>query len=189
MHRTYLQADKTLEVPLEDAARDWFDSIYLPLIRIINHSDLLKNFPSRTEADLYAYITYHQWGNWKKMKTDMDIDLVIAENMEEFRKNMAERENPQYNEMNRKITAFVLLNVGTKRENSIIERLFNLTEVEEVHSVHGSIDILVKIILTRDLVSSDAEVIGGFVQSKIRQIPGIISSQTLIPSLSKVKET
>ena len=76
-----------------------------------------------------------------------------------------------------------------KKEEQIIRKLFQIEEVKEVHSVHGNIDILVKTILTRDLLSSDAEVIGRFVQDKVRKIPGIVSSQTLIPSISKIKDT
>jgi len=66
--------------------------------------------------------------------------------------------------------------------------LADIEEVREIHSVHGDADILVKIILTRDLVSSDAEIIGDFVYNQVRQIPGVISTQTLIPSFSKIKD-
>ena len=74
------------------------------------------------------------------------------------------------------------------KEEKIIERLYALKEVKEVHSVHGEVDILLKIVLTRDLVSSDAEIIGSFVHNRIRQIPGVVSTQTLIPGFSKIKE-
>jgi hypothetical protein len=80
-----------------------------------------------------------------------------------------------------------MMNVEAKRELKIVDRLFALPEVKEIHSVHGSIDILVKIKLTRDLLSSDAEVIGQFVHEKVRQVDGILSTQTLIPGESKMK--
>jgi ribosome biogenesis GTPase A len=63
----------------------------------------------------------------------------------------------------------------------------SIEEIREVHSVHGNIDIIAKVVLTRDLLSSDAEVISRFVQQRIRLIPGILSTQTLIPGTSKVK--
>ncbi len=47
--------------------------------------------------------------------------------------------------------------------------------------------MLNKIVLTRDLVSSDAEMIGQFVHNQVRQILGVISTQTLFPSMSKIK--
>ena len=43
------------------AAKDWHKTIYLPLISVIQKSDLLSAFPKRTMADLYIYITHHQW--------------------------------------------------------------------------------------------------------------------------------
>jgi DNA-binding Lrp family transcriptional regulator len=69
----------------------------------------------------------------------------------------------------------------------IVDKLFELEEVKEVHSVHGDVDLIVKVLLTRDLISSDAEVISQFVHEQVRQLPGVISTNTLIPGLSKIK--
>ena len=111
----------------------------------------------------------------------------IMTNMEEFREKMASREKVDYPEMLREITAFVLMNVDARQELRIVEKLSALEEVKEVHAVHGSVDIIAKIILIRDLLSSDAEVIGQFVHGKVRQIQGVVSTQTLIPSRSEIK--
>ena len=107
--------------------------------------------------------------------------------MENFGKKMSDKKEAEYPEMKREITAFVLMNVSGKKEDRILEKLYTLEEVREIHSVHGDVDILAKIVLTRDLVSSDAETIGSFVHNKLRQIPGVISTQTLIPGFSKIK--
>lgn len=107
--------------------------------------------------------------------------------MEAFRDKMANVNKNEYPEMLRSITAFIMMNVEAKRELKVVDKLFALSEVREVHSIHGSIDILIKIILTRDLLSSDAEVIGQFVHERVRQIDGIISTQTLIPGTSMIK--
>ena len=100
---------------------------------------------------------------------------------------MANLKESEYPEMLREITAFVLINVVARKEMRLVDKLFKLDEVKEVHSVHGNVDIIAKIVLKRDLVSSDAETIGDFVHGKIRQISGVISSQTLIPGYSKQK--
>ena len=89
--------------------------------------------------------------------------------------------------MVREITVFVLMNVSARKELNIVDKLALLEEVSEVHSVHGSVDIIAKIVLKRSLLSSDAETIGDFVHGKIRQIPGVKSTQTLIPDYSKEK--
>jgi len=186
-HQEFLEKEGNAPVSLEKAAKDWYRSIYSPLAAIIEQGRFLSFFPDRTTADFYSYISYHQWGNWKELKEGEEIDDLISKNMEAFRRKMAEKENSSYQDMLREITAFILLNIGTKKEEQTIEKLFALEGVQEVHSVHGNVDILVKIGLTRDLLSSDAEIIGRFVQEKIRKIPGILSTQTLIPSISKKK--
>jgi DNA-binding Lrp family transcriptional regulator len=101
---------------------------------------------------------------------------------------MAKFKDADYPEMKRGITAFIQLLVQARKEDRIIERLFELDEVREIHSVHGDIDILVKVELTRNLLISDAETIGQFVHEKIRQLSGINSTKTLIPGFSKVKD-
>jgi hypothetical protein len=117
------------------------------------------------------------------------IDKNITGNMEEFRRNMKDTKEKDYPEMLREITVFVLINITAKKENQILDRLFELEEVKEVHSVHGSIDVIAKLVLTRDLVSSDAEVISRYVQQNVRHIPGVLSTQTLIPGVSKIKDS
>jgi hypothetical protein len=42
-------------------------------------------------------------------------------------------------------------------------------------------------VLTRDLLSSDAEIISQFVHENVRQLNGVNSTQTLIPGFSKMK--
>ena len=101
---------------------------------------------------------------------------------------MADKKEIEYPEMLRKITAFVLMHVIARKEEKVIEKLYALRDVKEIHSVHGDVDILLKIVLTRDLVSSDAEIIGSYVHNRIRQIPGVVSTKTLIPGFSKIKE-
>jgi DNA-binding Lrp family transcriptional regulator len=81
------------------------------------------------------------------------------------------------------------MNVQPKKAFKIIEKLYELKEVREIHSVHGDVDLLVKVVLTRDLLSSDAEIIIQFVHEKISQLPGVNSTNTLIPGLSRIKES
>ena len=107
--------------------------------------------------------------------------------MEAFRKKMARNEDLSYPEMKRNITIFVLINVDGKQEQRLIDKLFALPEVVELHSVHGSIDLVVKATLSRDLLSSDAEIISQFTHSSLRCMKGVLSTQTLIPGISLVK--
>ena len=186
-HRAFLAGGEKPGATLKEAAEDWYHTIYQPMTGIIQKGNLLASFPGRSLDDLYAYISFHQWEKGRTRHYGIGIDKLIPGDMEAFREKMATMNKEEYPEMLRSITAFITMNVEAKRELKIVDKLFALPEVREVHSIHGSIDILVKIALTRDLLSSDAEVIGQFVHAKVRQIDGILSTQTLIPGASRVK--
>jgi len=187
-HRQYLAESGGGQLSLKDAAADWYSTIYQPLVAIVERAGLPKLFPGRTASDLYAYISVHQWEQNHYRSFGSVVDNSITQSMEEFRSSMKDVQKEEYPEMLREITVFVLINISAKREVQILDRLFSLESVTEVHSVHGSIDIIAKLVLTRNLLSSDAEVISGYVQKNIRHIPGVLSTQTLIPGVSRMKE-
>lgn len=187
-HREHLSRQTGMDVPFPEAFRDWYNTIYRPFVNIIRDGNLLRFFPTRTVGDLYSYLSYQQWGNWWDQDEGKSIDDFIFTNMEAFRENMKNKEYTPYEDMQREITAFILMNVETRKEKNIMDKLFAIDAVQEVHSVHGNIDIIVKVVLKRNLVSSDAEVLTDFVQRYIRSIPGIASTHTLVPGMSKVKQ-
>jgi hypothetical protein len=187
-HQLYLAGQSGRDCDFFKAANDWYNTIYVPMVAIIGSGGLVKYFPDRTVADLYTYITYHHWNSSSRRKYGIGIDRLIPKSMEGFRKSMLEKSTPDYPEMKRTITAFVLIDIDTSTGLVVIEKLFDLDEIQEVHSVHGNIDILAKIVLERDFLASDAEVIAEFVDQRIRKIEGIVRTQTIIPGLSKVKE-
>jgi hypothetical protein len=187
-HRGFLEQERRSTVSFQGAALDWYKTIYLPLVAAIKKGNLIEPFPNRTLADLYVYISWHQWEKRSTRKYGIGIDQFIPKDMEAFRKKMSEKREQEYPEMKREVTVFVLMNVAAKREYRIIDKLYELEEVREIHSVHGEFDVIAKIVLTRDLLASDAETIGQFVHNQVRQVPGVVSTQTLIPGISKIKK-
>ena len=187
-HRDFMSHEKGGPVSFRDAALDWYRTIYLPLVSVIQRGNLSRSFQNRTPADLYVYISRHQWEEGPSRKFGIGVDRLIPKDMEAFRKKMSEKKEQDYPEMQREITAFILMNVNAKREFRIIDRLYALDEIREIHSVHGEFDIIAKVVLTRDLIISDAETIGHFVHNQVRQLPGVVSTQTLIPGFSKIKQ-
>ncbi len=187
-HQDYLWRITGNKISTKDSAQDWYKTIYSPLITIIEKGQLIRHFRNRTLSDLYAYISFHQWERNLSRKYGIGIDKLIPKDMEAFRNKMADMKEQQYPEMQRDITAFVLIIVKAKSEYRIMDKLFVHNEVRELHSVHGDVDIIAKIVLRRDLLSSDAEIIGQFVHDHIRGISGVSSTQTLIPGYSKMKQ-
>jgi DNA-binding Lrp family transcriptional regulator len=155
---------------------------------IIASGGLNKYFPKRTISDLYAYISFNRWDRSANCRYGIGIDQLIPKNMEAFRKQMLEKKTPDYPEMKRNVTAFVLINIDTTTQSQVAEKLFVLDGIQEVHSVHGIYDILVKMVLKRDFLTSDAETIAEYVDRNIRRIEGINRTHTIIPGMSKVKD-
>ncbi len=187
-HQAWLSEENNTDTTYHQAASDWHQTIYQPLAAIIDSSNLAAAFPERTNDDLYLYISTHQWSDSRPRQYGIGIDKLIPRDMEAFRKKMAEMKKNEYPDMKQEITFFVLLNVDGRQERKIIDRLMQLDPVRELHSVHGAIDIIIKVILQRELISSDAELISQFTHGNVRTLKGVLSTQTLIPGLSRFKE-
>ena len=56
VHRYFMGERLGREVKQEEAVIDWYDTVYLPLAQLIRERDLLRDFPHRTETDLYIWI-------------------------------------------------------------------------------------------------------------------------------------
>jgi hypothetical protein len=55
-HRHWLDGQHVYSVSFEEAAADWFDRVYVPMVKVIKEKKMLAEFPGRTEADMVAYI-------------------------------------------------------------------------------------------------------------------------------------
>lgn len=186
-HQQSLEKVNKTKIPFQTAAKDWYQTIYCPFTEIIERSHLCSSFKSRTLGDLYAYISYHQWEKGRKRSYGIGLDQIIPKNMEEFRARIAEKHGIEFPEMKRLITAFVFINVKAGQEYRVMEKIYKLKEVTEIYDVPGDFDLFAKIVMERDWLSSDSEVIGFFIYNNIRQIPDVIKTQTLIPIISKKK--
>ena len=60
-HRWYLGIEGNREVAYAEAVASWYDRIYLPTVEAVRATGALRDFPHRTEADLYLWVTEHHW--------------------------------------------------------------------------------------------------------------------------------
>jgi len=186
-HHGFLKTASRERISFRQAAADWYRTIYRPLAGIIKKSPLPDSFSKRTVADLFTYISFHQWEKGRKRQYGIGIDQLIPKNMEAFRGKMANVKEIELPEMKHWISAFVLISVKAGKDYRVMDRLFEMGEIREVHAVHGEFDILAKIVVERDLLSSDSEIIGQIVHEKVRRIQDVEKTQTLIPSASRQK--
>lgn len=60
VHRYFMGLDLKRDIPEEEAITHWYDTVYLPIVKIIRQSKILKDFSGKTEGDLYLWVLDHQ---------------------------------------------------------------------------------------------------------------------------------
>jgi hypothetical protein len=59
LHQAVMAQNSGREVPLEEAAANWYDNVYRPAITLIRKHDILSRDGHRTEGDLYLWMIDH----------------------------------------------------------------------------------------------------------------------------------
>src|ERR1700690_1920744 len=60
VHRYFMGLDLKRDIPEEEAITHWYDTVYFPIVKEIRQSKILKDFPGKTEGDLYLWVLDHQ---------------------------------------------------------------------------------------------------------------------------------
>lgn len=60
VHRYFMGIDLKRDISEEEAVAHWYDTVYMPIIKVIQESGILKEFPDKTEGDLYLWTLDHQ---------------------------------------------------------------------------------------------------------------------------------
>ena len=74
VHRWYLGEKVKKPVRFEEAAKSWYESVYLPLAGKIIEVGVLEDFPNRTVADLYLWISEYQWYRREAFREDYSAE-------------------------------------------------------------------------------------------------------------------
>ncbi|MGO9308191.1 MAG: transcriptional regulator [Spirochaetia bacterium] len=79
-HKWYINLRQSAEIPFEDAAVSWYDTVYAPIVQIVREARLLASFPRCTEADLYVYVGRH----WSELGKRYGPLFTLEEAAEDF---------------------------------------------------------------------------------------------------------
>ena len=60
VHRYFMGLDFKRDISDEEAVTHWYDTVYLPIVKVIRQSKILREFPGRTEGDMYIWVLDHQ---------------------------------------------------------------------------------------------------------------------------------
>jgi nucleotide-binding universal stress UspA family protein len=67
------------DIPYEEAITHWFDTVYSPVVDIIREEDILRDFPGRTEADLYLWISKHRAEVGKALGWEIGTEKAVRD--------------------------------------------------------------------------------------------------------------
>ena len=60
VHRYFMGLDQQRDISDDEAVAHWYDTVYLPIVSVIRERNILREFPGKTEGDLYIWVLDHQ---------------------------------------------------------------------------------------------------------------------------------
>jgi len=60
VHKFFMGLEQQRDISDDEAVANWYDQVYQPIVEIIRKSDILDDFPEKTEGDLYLWVLDHQ---------------------------------------------------------------------------------------------------------------------------------
>ena len=60
VHGYFMGLDWQRDISEEEAVAHWYDTVYMPVVNVIRDTSILKDFPNKTEGDLYLWVLDHQ---------------------------------------------------------------------------------------------------------------------------------
>jgi hypothetical protein len=83
-HRWYLGEQRQQEVPFQEAVKSWYENLYRPLVEMVREQGILKDFPGRTETDLYLWIMSHRWFLQNSYGGDISVEQAAEQFVEDY---------------------------------------------------------------------------------------------------------
>ena len=79
VHRYFMGLEQQREIPYQEAFTHWYDTVYLPLALRIRERGLLRDFPGRTETDLYLWLCRHRVDLEKTLNWEISADATVSD--------------------------------------------------------------------------------------------------------------
>ncbi len=90
-HKWYISERQGCEIPLIEAAENWYKEVFKPVCRIFNEHGLMAFFPGTTASSLYAEIMEHKY--FMSEREQRDVGLLAA--LEDYSKKFSVHEPMQ----------------------------------------------------------------------------------------------
>ncbi|MGC9530009.1 MAG: DUF4032 domain-containing protein [Candidatus Bipolaricaulaceae bacterium] len=84
VHRYFLGLEQGREVSYPEAVASWYDQVYKPLAQAIRSTGVLDQFPRRTVADLYVWISEHLYYLRERYGAGVDLEGAVRDYADRF---------------------------------------------------------------------------------------------------------
>jgi nucleotide-binding universal stress UspA family protein len=91
VHRYYMGIEQKREITLEEAAADWYESYYLPIVKRIAELGILRSYPNRTPTDLYLFLAEHRAELEKRLGWELRTEKAILAFMDRAQSKVTNR--------------------------------------------------------------------------------------------------
>ena len=81
-HRWYLGERAGAEVPLEEAAEDWYRTVFKPVCRVFAEQGLVEVFPESTASALYLRVMEHKYYMSQRLGKDVGLLAALQDSMQ-----------------------------------------------------------------------------------------------------------
>lgn len=79
VHRYFMGIERSGEILYEEAVAHWYDTIYFPVVNLIREKGVLRDFPGRTETDLYIWILKYRDELTEELGWDINTRVAISD--------------------------------------------------------------------------------------------------------------
>jgi nucleotide-binding universal stress UspA family protein len=79
VHRYFMGLDQQRDIAHAEAVTHWYDTIYLPVVQVIQERGILRDFPDRTETDLYLWISEHRAALQEKLGWEIKPEAAATD--------------------------------------------------------------------------------------------------------------
>ena len=78
VHQYFMGLDEKRNISYEEAVVHWYDTVYMPIVQMIHERGLLRDFPQRTETDLYLLLADYQEELKEVLGWDVEADTAVS---------------------------------------------------------------------------------------------------------------
>lgn len=85
IHKYYINQNKTEEISLNEAILSWYNTVYMPVIKVIKKQHIMRHFKGRTTSDMYVWIIKY----WDDLKNKFGQEYSLDDAAIDFRKKFS----------------------------------------------------------------------------------------------------